>query len=250
MAIDLFDIQVGIIGARPGERGEVTVDSLLAMMERFDIGQALVRVAPTDFETDVVFSNAKLYEACSEHPNLVPCPVVVPNTAGDFPSEAEQVDDALAHGAGAVWIRVNTDCWFVAEWISDRLFGVLSDRRMPTYVGGGALSSKEVADLAGRFGDLPIILAGAGYSDQRVLLPLLERFANIYLSIGSNYRVYNGVEQFVERLGAGRLLFGSGFPDSEPMASGMYLLYADISEEQKRRIGSGNAEHLIEGIKR
>lgn len=228
----------------------MAVEELLATMERYDIGRALVRIEPADFETDAPFSNGKLYEACSRQPELSPCPVVVPNTAGDLPDESEQVAEAVARGAGAVWIRPKADYWIIAEWLSDRLFGALSDCRMPVYVSAEMLSLPDVADLAGRFGKMPIILAEVGYRLQRVLLPMLERFDNIHLCTGRNYRNYRGIEQIVERVGADRLLFGSGFPDSEPMAAIVQLMYADITDEQKRRIGSENIERLTGGIQR
>ena len=38
------------------------------------------------------------------------------------------------------------------------------------------------------------------------------------LCVGSNYAVHNGLERLVKRLGAERLLFGSGFPYAQPDA--------------------------------
>ena len=250
MTIELFDVQTGILGARPGERGVATAEDLVSTMGRIGINGALVRVAPADSEGDWAFSNRKLYEACAKHPELVPCPAVLPNTGEDFASEEEQVADALTHGAGAAWVRMEADHWIIAEWLSDRLFGALTERRVPVYIAAESLSPTGVTGLAGRFPDLAIVYAEVGYRDQRILLPLLERFGNISLSIGKNYRVQGGIEQFVGRLGAGRLLFGSGFPDAEPMGTAMQLLYADIPEDDKQQIGSGNIRRLMGEILR
>ncbi len=250
MSIELFDIQAGILGFRRGQREAVTAEMLLETMSQLSIARALIRIAPDDLEVDVPFANDKLYEACSLSGALVPCPVIVPNTAGDLPSEEQQVAVAIAHGAAAAWIRPQRDHWLIAGWLSDRLFKALSDRRMPLYVSAEMLSPTAVAELAERFAELPILYAELSYRDQRILLPLLERFANIHLSTGLNYRVQGGLEQIVERPGPERLLFGTGFPDSEPMAAAMQLLYADITEDQKRLIGSENMERLIGGIQR
>ena len=248
--IDLFDIQAGILGVHVGQRRPASCQELLETMERLNIARALVRVAPAELETDIVFANAKLYQATSQHDQLVPCPAVAPSTGGDLPSEADQVAEAVSSGAGAAWIRTKIDYWSIAEWVSDRLFEVLSEKHLPVCVCLEMLSLTDVAELAKRFGELRIILAEVGYRDQRMLLPLLERFENIYLSIGRSYTVHGGIEQFVDRLGAGRLLFGTGFPDSEPMSAVMQLLYADIPELAKQQIGFQNAERLIGGIQR
>ncbi|HUU21153.1 MAG TPA: amidohydrolase family protein [Phycisphaerae bacterium] len=250
MTVDLFDAQVGILGAKPGARDIVTPDDLLAVMDRFGIGRALVRIAPPDLETDVVLSNSKLYEACARDGRLVPCPVVVPNTAGDLPSEGEQVADAIARGAGAVWARFEADGWLPAAWISDRIFSALAERRIPVFVTAPMLPPPRLAEIADRFPDLPLIYAEVGYRDQRVLLALLERFSSVHLSIGYNYRVQGGIEQLTERVGARRLLFGTGFAQSEPMGTVMQLLCADLSEQQKRQIGCENLQHLMGGIRR
>jgi len=250
VAVELFDVQTGILGARPGERSVATAEDLVSTMARTGISGAVVRVAPADSEGDWTFSNRKLYEACAKHPELVPCPVVVPNSGEDFASEEEQVAEAISRGAGAAWVRMEADHWVVAEWLSDRLFGALTERRLPVYVAAGSLSPTGLAQLAGSFPDLPVIYAEVGYRDQRILLPLLERFGNISLSIGKNYRVQGGIEQSVRRLGAGRLLFGSGFPDAEPAGAMMQLLYADIAEDDKRQIGSGNIRRLMGEIRR
>ena len=58
------------------------------------------------------------------------------------------------------------------------------------------------------------------------------------------------VEEAAASLGAGRLLFGSGFPDAEPMGTAMQLLYADIPEADKQQIGSGTIRRLMGEIVR
>ena len=87
-----------------------------------------------------------------------------------------------------------------------------------------------------------------GYRSQRILLPLLTSFPNVQLSTGSNYCVHRGIEQLVGSVGPQRLLFGSGFPEVDPMMAISQLVYADISDEARRLIGSGNLERLIGGI--
>ena len=106
----------------------------------------------------------------------------------------------------------------------------------------------DLADLAARYPDLPLLFAELSYRDQRAYLPLLERFPNVRLVLGAPYSVHRGIEQLVARVGSERLLFGSGFPAAEPMAAIAQLMYAEISEEDQRLIGSGNLEALVEGV--
>lgn len=250
MRIPLFDVQTGFGGAEPGVPGQVTLEDLRAEMRRVAIGKALVRITPESLDSDVPLSNRKLYDAVGPCRELFPCPIVVPNTAYDLPFEAEQVQEAIDHGAGAVWIRPQKDAWTLDPWCCDRMFRVLEARRMPVVCLERLVGPSDVGRLAQRFPGLPLILAECNYRAQRVYMPLLETFPNVYLSTGNNNSVYGGIEQVVSRVGAQQLLFGTGFPVTEPMTAITQLMYADIPDEAKVLIGSGNLARLMEGIAR
>lgn len=245
MAIALFDVQCGFGSVAPGQRELLTAEALLAEMEHVQVERALVRMAPALLEIDLLQSNRHLYAHCEAHLQLIPCPIVAPNSARDLAAEEAQVDDAIVHGAGAVYIRPHMDYWTLAPWGCDRLFQALEARRLPVLCHSSEVAQEEVAELAGRYPALPLIFAGADYRSQRILLPLLEAFPNFYLSLGSNYLVHRGIEQCVTIVGAERLLFGSGFPEVDMSAHVAQLLYADISEKEKILIGAGNLDRLI-----
>jgi len=249
MNLKFFDVQASILGATVGRKDVVSADEMLEDMAPLGITQILTRIAPDEREVDVEVSNSKIYDEGSRHRQIVPCPVVVPNTAGDLADEKEQVAEAITRGAAAMRIRPAADAWFVADWISDPLFHALSERKMPLYLSAGVADESLAAAIAGRFPELPILYAEVGYRSHRTLLPMLERFPSIRLSIGNNYAIHEGIEQIVERTGADRLVFGTAFPGSEPAAAVTQLLYANISEEEKQLVASGNMERLVEEIR-
>ena len=119
---------------------------------------------------------------------------------------------------------------------------------MPAFCLADRIGIEEVAQVAGRHPALPIILAGIQYRTHRVLLPLLNNFSNVYVSIGSNYTVHKGVETLVDAVGPERLLFGTGFPQVEPMTGVTVLMYAALSDDARQLIGAGNMERLMERI--
>lgn len=249
MEIDLFDVQAGFGGAAPGAAGAFSPEALAAELARHRIGRALVRITPEGLDTDVERSNARLADACRAHPELVPCPVVVPATGYDLAPEAEQADTAVRAGAAAVVIRPGPDSWMIADWLSDRLFRALADRHLPVVCLLRLVPIDQVAALARRFPALPVILAEVHYRQQQVLLPLLEAFPNVYLSTGNNYIVSGGIEQAVATVGAERLLFGTGLPDSEAAGAISYLAYAKVSGEERQLIGAGNMRRLAGAIR-
>ncbi len=246
--IELFDAQAGFGGARRGQDWIPSAEELLGHMERLSIARALVQTAFQDMDRNVPLSNQILYETCAGNKSLVPCSTVLPSGGGDVPSETEQIDELIRNGGGAVTIRPEQDSWSIAEWCSGKLFSVLREHRMPILCRKSAFEFETIADLAGRYPELPIVLFQVGYRFQRTLIPLMKNFDNVYLSVGSPYSVHRGLEQMTKLVGADRLLFGTGFPTSDMMPGITMLTYAELSDSDKQLIGSGNLERLIGGI--
>jgi hypothetical protein len=248
--IQLFDAQAGFGGAQRGQPWVPSVEELLRHMDRLSIARALVRTEFEEMDGDPMSSNQVLYEACGGHHTLIPCPTVLPRGHGDVPSEQEQVEELLACGAGSTTLRPGQDGWSTAGWCAGALLGLLEERRIPVLCRHSALGFEAIADLARRHPALPIVMFQVSYRFQRMLVPLMKAFANVYLAIGSPYSVHLGIESVAAHVGAERLLFGTGFPHAEPMASVTMLTYSGLGEADKQLIGSGNLERLIGGIRR
>lgn len=250
MTIPLFDVQCGFGSAAPGSREILSAAELLAEMDGVSIERALTRVQPVALEIDIPWSNDHLYAACDGQARFTPCPIVAPNGARDIGSESAQVESAIRRGAGAVTIRPRMDYWSTAPWCSERLFRALETRRMPVLCSLNEVTVDEVAALAGQYAGLPLVLLNVDYRAQRIVLPLLEAFPTVYLSIGTNYIVHRGIEQCVSVVGARRLLFGTGFPDVDVTGHVSQLMYAEIDDDEKRMIGARNLDRLIQGVQR
>jgi hypothetical protein len=250
MRIPLIDVQAGFGGLNPSNRTVVEADVLVEELRRNHIEGALSRLCPEDLDFDIVRSNRRLYEAAAVHPELIPCPAVVPAKCGDLPPEEEQAVEAVQQGAAAVVIRPAADYWTPEPWICGRLFAALGQKRLPVLCLERLVALPRVASLAESHPDCPFIVAEVGYRSHRTLLPLLERFPNVYLSIGNPFSAHRGIEWYVSRIGAERLLFGTGLPEAEAGAAVAQLLYADIPDAAKEAIGSGNFTRLRERIRR
>ena len=248
--IPLFDAFAGFGACKPGERVPVSAAEWLEEMERLSIGRALVRTAAEDLDSDFVASNEALLAACESAPALVPCPVAVPDTGAEAFPDDQQPGALLARGAGAVCLRPLQDCWSLSDWASGALLAALAERRVPVFCRQEQVSLEQAAELAGRHGELPVIIAAVGYRSQRVAVPLMRSFPNVHFCLGGSASLHRGIEQLVAAAGAERILFGTGFPESAPAAAITQLTYAEITDEQKALIGSGNLERLLGGIRR
>lgn len=246
MNLRLFDVQTSILGVKKGEKSFFNEAELIEEMDICKIDKAVTRIFPDDLELDFQSSNEKLYSACNKNGDrIIPCPIVVPNSAKDIEEEVTQVDNAIAAGALAVRIRPGAnDSWEILPWISDSLFAALAERKMPLMLDPSVCSFKEAAKLACKFPAMPIIMHNVGYRTMRYFVPFLSKFENTYLSIGSNFTYHLGIEHLVKYAGAERLIFGSNIPETETMGAITQLTYAKISDEEKQLIGAGNLERL------
>ncbi|MBT3380316.1 MAG: amidohydrolase family protein [Lentisphaerae bacterium] len=244
MTTRLFDIQTGFGGVKKGQTTPIALEDCLETMAKLGIAKALVRIIPDAQEVDVCMANDRLFGACAKHPELVPCPIAVPATGRDLPDEDTQVVGFLDHNSGAAVIRPAQDYWQLTPWGSDDLFKAMAGRALPLVCPGGYVSLRDIGAIAGRFPDLPLIATEVGYRDHRTILPLLETFPNVHLSIGNNWTVHRGLEKTIEAIGPEQLLFGTGFPAAEPTMALTQLMYADISDEHRRLIAAGNMERL------
>lgn len=248
--LTLFDAYAGFGGHKAGQRRAASPEELSRRMQRLSIARALVRTAPEDLDGDFVASNEALFRACERFSGFVPCPVVVPDAAGDAGPEDEQVAGLIARGAGAAALRPKRDGWILDDWVAGKLLAALQDRRLPAFCKEDQVALPEVAELARRYPALPVILADFGFRRQRLVLALLKEFPGVRVCLGGGFSVHRGIEQIVARAGPERILFGSGFPGSEPMAAACQLIYADIPEADRALIASGNLQTLLGGIRR
>jgi predicted TIM-barrel fold metal-dependent hydrolase len=247
--IELVDIQAGFGGLAPGVREAFSAEQLVAQLRRHRIAQAVVRITPEAQDFDLCRSNQRLYEQAARFPELLPCPIAIPAACGDVPDAEAQVADALRHGAPAVILRPGPDRWEPEPWVVGALLEVLATHRLPVLCLERLVPTASVARWAGMAPEVPFIIAETAYGRDRTLLPLLREFPNTYLSIGNNFTAHRGLEFYVSQVGASRLLFGTGLPDSEPGAAIGQLVFAELTETDRQLVGSGNLRRLQEGIR-
>ena len=246
---ELVDVQAGFGGGAPGQREPVPPERLVEELRRHRIAQALVRITPEAQDFDLCRSNQRLYEAVERCPELLPCPVLAPAACGDLPSEEEQVVEAIHRGAAAVVLRPGPDRWEPESWVVGPLLEALAAHALPVLCLERFVPVAVVARWAAQAAALPLILAEISYGRDRTLLPLLREFPNTYLSIGNTFTAHRGLEFYVAHVGSGRLLFGTGLPDSEAGAAIGQLLFADLAEAERQQIGAGNFRRLQGGIR-
>jgi hypothetical protein len=253
--LPLFDCNVWIgrgVGGGPAGGRAPTAQSLLAEMDRLGVQEAAVyhivarQHAPST-------GNARLLTEIAGQPRLHPVSVVLPAHTGEAPPSDELVADLASNHIRLVRMfpafEAGSHRFALREWVVGDLLGALEDAAIPLLLDFGLFRRSEppwddIVEVCSNHPALAVILVDVQGRNNRTLYPLLERFAGLVVQT-AGFNVHRGIEDFVARFGANRLVFGSGFPTASMGAARFHLERADISEGDKAMIGSGNLHTLM-----
>lgn len=247
--IELFDcnVRLGVPNRHvPGR--PTTVPEILEELSRLSITGALVRHRLA-LEEGPAPANTRILDELESVPTLRPTWSLLGEATRETGQAAETVDEMIRRGVRAVWLYPKTLLFTLRDWCAGGLLSALEARRVPVFMPFDEVDLDEVAEVLTRHPQLDVVLCNVNYRSNRRLYPLLCRHVRLHVDLGAPHALCGFVEEVVGRFGAERLLFGSGWPEHEIGPAVSYLLYADISEQDKQRIGAGNLTTLLEGVK-
>ncbi len=245
--LEIFDCEAsfGISGYKR-ENTPITKEEMLLRFDRYGIDCAVVRY---EYSLSGVarLGNMELIDEIRDNPNLFPMWSVLPHHTGEFPTPEELV--SLMKENDVRIITLPAGKWVVGEWTCGELFRTLEKHKIPLLLPLARINNGYAGlyEILQEHSDLRVILTGVGYTCLRDVYPLLEMFPNLYIST-STYKAFEGIEDTIERFGAGKLVFGSGMPALSGAASVALLTYARIGDEDKQMIASGNLKKLMSEV--
>ena len=223
-----------------------TAGDLLADMDRAGIEKALVwHIAQRDCA--VPTGNDLLAEELAGHADrLTGCWAILPPQTGELPPPDEFCARMAEANVRALRAFPDRHHYLLRSESCGPLLEVLAERRIPLMVETRGQGQWQTAyDLMRDFPDLVCILTEMhSWGADRWFRPLVEKYEHVYVEL-SDYILDGGVDAFVESYGAGRLLFGTGFPKMEHGGVMLMLKHADITDEQKQAIAAGNMERIL-----
>lgn len=249
MRVDFFDCNAFIgLPARGCCKPAGSADELLAALEPAGVGRALAwHVA--QFDCSPQEGNRLISEAIRNEDRLFGCWSLLPPQTGeiitpDFFALMRQ-DRVFALRAFPEKHRFLLD-----RVVFGRFFDEMAERRVPLL-----LSIEQntpwatVYQLLRENPELTVVLCDIGvWGVDRFTWPLLESYPNVHIETSHLSIEAGGIEATVARFGAGRLLFGTGYPLRYAEAPALQLLHADISDGDRTRIASGNLDRLVSEV--
>lgn len=232
-----------LFGPLPVANIDLTVESLLALMQRHQV-QAACTISTLGMLLDPAVGNAMTRATCTENPVLRPAATLNPTAYfGDTDSLTRLRDD------GFCCIRLFPDAqgWPLEYAPFHALADDLRSIGLPLMI--DITAPGQMSQLAHTLHDYPgpVILAGVNAETLAESITLLRSHPQWHLET-SNLLAPGCIKAVVHALGAERLLFGSHAP-SRPIASVLSTLhYIGLPDSAQSQIFSENAHRLLPNL--
>jgi len=239
----LFDINcsLGDLTFPMTNKNRVTVESLLAEMDYQGIERALV-YSTTARKYYPRMGNEEL--TLNNEERLFGAWVVMPYHTGEMVSPDRLVVAMHKQGIKAARVFPVTFGFSMRPWSSKVLFSALEESDIPLLL-GECTDFQEVYDLCRRHPNLDVILSGIFIDGGlRNIYPLLGELKNLHIEI-SGCAAEGFIEEICQKFGSERILFGTNYPILSSAAAISMLEMAEISQEDREKIGHENAERIL-----
>ena len=222
---------------------DLNKDKLIGQLKKVNVERAVVSHTAQQF-LSVKRGNEILLSKIKNDDIFIPAAAVMPNAAGEFMEISEFDTFVQTNGIKMIKMYPKTQNFSASEWQMGELYSYFEKKRLPLMVSIEEVGADGLYGMLSNHPALRVICTDCGFSNDRDMMRLMEIFQNLYLETGTFY-THGGIEYVVEKFGAQRLLFGTNLQHAEPGAAAARILYADITESEKRKIAYENMKTML-----
>jgi predicted TIM-barrel fold metal-dependent hydrolase len=236
---EIFDVNAAF-GPLPDASNDLTVDALLALMEKHAITSACA-LSTLGILLDPAVGNAATRAACQQYPTLLPVATFNPCA---FFGDDTAVRQLRADGFHMVRFFPEMQNWPVDYAPFSALVETLAQTGLPLAI--NLSLPGEITTLSRVLPNYPapVILAGVDVDVLAEAICVIRARPNWYIET-SGLLAPGALRSVVDSAGPGKLLFGTGAPN-HPIASALNTLkYAGLSDEARRMVLSTNARGIL-----
>ena len=228
------------------EGSPVGISDYTEIMSRCGIEKALVYHCIAK-ENDILTGNNSLDKDFSEHELFIKQWGVIPNCTGEFIPEDIILSEMKKHNVRTVRMFPAIQDYSLKPYASGKLIHTLAEANVPIFIEKSQLSWEDVYVLCTTYPEAKFVLCDTGYRCLRHIMPIMDACDNLFIET-STFLMHNGIREICKNFGAERLIFGSGLPEHSATAATSLIRYADISDEEKRKIASENILKLLSEV--
>lgn len=236
------NVSCGKYGLKP-QREAYKLSDISDIMDSCGISAALLYAAEAK-DCEPEYGNNILYERIKDNPRFYGCFTIMPGVTGCFFSAEDAVADLQAKGMVAARIFPRSHGYMPNEIVIGEYLTALEEASIPLFVDADEISLSDLGGICDAHPNLNVILLSADWSDAHNVFSYMKKYKNLNLDL-SRFQVHYGIELLVDKFGADRILFGSRLPKMSAGAARAFIDYADISDNDKRKIAGGNLARLL-----
>lgn len=242
----LIDVNV-VLGPWPMNEAEaLSPETLIAQLDRLGIERALVRHSDSILY-DADEGNRRVVSLTAAHPRLMPAFVVVPLDGHERDESDDLVRSLDRHDVAAVWLYPRSHGWSVDGPEATSLIEQLSLAARPVFVDLDECDWDGIAWLAAALPSIDIVVCSAGYRTLRQACAVMERHPRVHVDT-SYLSATDALELITERLGDGRVVFGSGSPIRDGGGAVFRLERSGLPESSRESVGTAAPRALLTSV--
>lgn len=232
----------------PRDGAPNTLDEILEVMERCHIEAAIAHHA-TAQEGGMCDGNEEILKITGENTPFLPQWCAMPSAFGEFMTPDVLFAKMKEYGVKTLRLLPKTCGYSLRPYALGKLMDAAADCHVPIFLDANTeIESKDTYDLCSAYPNVNFIFSRLSYRENRFIAPIMEQCPNFHIGTGI-FAVNDGLELFCKHFGADRLVFDTCLPTGSATAAVSLVNFAEISQEEKERIASGNIQQLLDGVK-
>lgn len=243
----MADIQVidanTMFGIHPTHRLDMSVERLVSEMDRHHIAASLTLSTIGVFH-DHVAGNGLTLEAAKANHRLIPIATV--NPALHFGSSA-YLQTLREQGFRILKLYPFDQGWTLDSAAFGDLLAQLVPVKMPILVNASRAGEPTAVGRMVSGYPAPVILCSVSLQTLRESIAVMAKLPNVMIET-HGLHAPGALEMIAERIGADRVVFGSGAPRCAVAGSMAYVMGSDLSDEDKARVLGGNIKRILESV--
>ena len=227
-------------GFLPYRDTDVSIEKLISTMDAYGVAASLshsLMGVAYDFEE----GNDETLAVSKSNPRILPVATVDPRR---YLGVVEEIEKRKSQGFVALRVFPEQQGWRINSIMMKPIIKELERLKMPLMV--ACQGNGTVTDILWALGDstVPVILSMVGYGNLGEALAAMKEKPNLYADTQIN-DTPDSLAVAVDAIGPERFVFGSGSPSSS-MRTGLNLVAeANLTDEQKAMIFSGNVCRIL-----
>ncbi|MBT9151717.1 MAG: hypothetical protein DDT40_01913 [candidate division WS2 bacterium] len=250
--IKFFDANCWLGNPVPESLREIpaTASELLKLMDYCGIEKAVI-ASSSALNYNVLYGNERLLDEIRPSDRLYGAAILLPEHTGELGNLSDYISFLTQNKVVMIKLFPKIHNFVLSDYCMGSLLNLLEEQKIPLTLWHTQTTWNEIDRLCSTYPNLPIIIEGVARKllyDNRIFYPLLKKHKNLFLGT-HNLTNYLGLDDMVEQLGAGKVIFGTFMPMNDPEAALMPVVYGKFPTGQKEMIAGNNLLSLITNIK-